>query len=174
VHLEGNPRRDAFRAARHRVENAAGCNTIAGEVRIPMGIDGPAFQTLAPGEVPVKPATNSICWVVDRGKLYPLKVGLNSVGRLPDNDVMIEDPTVSRRHCAIMVHSDLSCELHDIASKNGTLVNGSKLKGPTRLKDGDEICLSEHRITFTYHAVTPVSTDKSSHSKSEDRTYAGV
>ena len=85
---------------------------------------------------------------MDRGRKLPVKIGMNSVGRLPDNDVVIDDPTVSRRHCAVVVHSDLSIELHDVASKNGTLLNGRKINGPTRLKDGDEITLCERRLQF--------------------------
>ena len=102
-------------------------------------------------------------------------VGLNSVGRLPDNDVVIDDATVSRRHCAIVVHSDMSIEIHDVASKNGTLVNGTKLAGPTRLRDGDEIGLSERRLTFLLGGgqQTRPPTPVSHHSSVEDRTLAG-
>jgi len=133
IHLEGNPRRDAFRQARARVEHVAGGHTIAGEVRLPLGSEAKLLKTLAPGEVPVK-AGGTQCWLLDRGKQIPLKVGLNSIGRLPDNDVVIDDATVSRRHCAIVVHSDLTIEVHDVASKNGTTVNGAKINGPTRLR----------------------------------------
>ena len=85
------------------------------------------FKTLAPGEVPVKQA-GVHCWLLDRGRQIPLKVGLNSVGRLPDNDIVIDDATVSRRHCAIVVHSDLTIEIHDVASKNGTLSTAGNSK----------------------------------------------
>jgi hypothetical protein len=174
VHLEGNPRRDAFRAARGRVEHAAGGHTVAGEVRIPLGSEHRELKTLAPGEVPVRLA-GVHCWLLDRGKQIPLKVGLNSVGRLPDNDVVIDDATVSRRHCAIVVHSDLTIEIHDVASKNGTLVNGRKLQGPVRLRDRDEIGLSERRLTFLMFAgeATSPPLAQSHHSSVDDRTLAG-
>jgi hypothetical protein len=174
IHLEGNPRRDAFRAARGRVEHAAGGHTIAGEVRLPLGADHRELKTLAPGELPVK-AGGTHCWLLDRGRQIALKVGLNSIGRLPDNDVVIDDATVSRRHCAILVHSDLTIELHDVASKNGTTINGQKIQGPTRLRDGDEIGLSEHRLTFLMFAGQPTSPPlaRSHHSSVDDRTLAG-
>lgn len=175
VHLEGNPRRDAFRVARGRVENAAGGHTVAGEVRLPLGSEAREMKTLAPGEVPVK-AGGAQCWLLDRGKQVALKVGLNSIGRLPDNDVVIDDATVSRRHCAIVVHSDLTIELHDVASKNGTTVNGRKIQGPTRLRDGDQIGLSERHLTFLMFAGQPTSGPPSMHSQfssSDDRTLAG-
>ena len=174
VHLEGNPRRDAFRAARGRVEHAAGGHTLAGEVRLPLGAEHRELKTLAPGEVPVKPG-GAHCWLLDRGRQIALKVGLNSVGRLPDNDIVIDDATVSRRHCAIVVHSDLTIEIHDVASKNGTLVNGRKLQGPTRLRDGDEIGLSERRLTFLMFAGQPTNQNgaRGHHSSIDDRTLAG-
>ena len=174
VHLEGNPRRDAFRAARARVEHAPGGHTMAGEIRLPLGADNRDMKTLAPVEVPVK-AAGTHCWLLDRGRQVPLKVGLNSIGRLPDNDVVIDDATVSRRHCAVVVHSDLTVELHDVASKNGTTVNGHKIQGPTRLRDGDEIGLSEHRLTFLMFAGQPTSPPmpRSHHSSVDDRTLAG-
>jgi hypothetical protein len=175
VHLEGNPRREAFRAARGRVEHAAGGHTIAGEVRIPLGSEARELKTLAPSDVPVK-AAGTHCWLLDRGRQVALKVGLNSVGRLPDNDVVIDDATVSRRHCAIVVHSDLTIEIHDVASKNGTTVNGRKIQGPTRLRDGDEIGLSDRNLTFIMFSGQPtgaVPGHRSHFSSSDDRTLAG-
>ena len=73
---------------------------------------------------------------------------MNTIGRLPDNDVVIEGPYVSRRHCAILVHASQGCELHDIASKNGTYVNGLRLCGPTPLASGDEIRMCERQFVF--------------------------
>ncbi len=175
VHLEGNPRRDAFRAARGRVEHAAGGHTLAGEIRLSLGSEARELKTLAPIDVPVKQAGTQ-CWLLDRGKQVPLKVGLNSIGRLPDNDVVIDDATVSRRHCAIVVHSDLTIELHDVASKNGTTVNGQKIAGPTRIRDGDEIGLSERHLRFVMFSGQPTGAGPSIHSNfssSDDRTLAG-
>lgn len=147
LHLEGNPRRELFRQVRERIAAAAGSHTVAGRVRIHSPSSSPDLQTLAPADVPVK-AGSIQCWILDRGRKLPLKIGMNSVGRLPDNDVIIDDATVSRRHCAVLVHSDLSFELHDVASKNGTLLNGKKITGPTQIRDGDEITLCERRLIF--------------------------
>jgi pSer/pThr/pTyr-binding forkhead associated (FHA) protein len=79
---------------------------------------------------------------------HPLKIGLNTIGRLPDNDVVVADPHVSRRHCTIVVHADQCCELHDTASKNGILVNGVRISGPTPLKPGDEIRMGDLVLVF--------------------------
>jgi hypothetical protein len=149
LHLEGQPRRDTFRAARQALQNACGSQTIAGDVPL---VDDERLHvsTLA---APVGGVANPLagrftCYLKDGTNVYPLHLGMNSVGRLPDNDVVVRDECVSRRHCAIVIHSDLRCELHDVASKNGTLLNGKKIPAPTRLQSGDQITLCNRRLTF--------------------------
>jgi hypothetical protein len=171
IHLESAPRRDDFRRARQRVQGALGSHTLAGDIR---QLQQPGDITYVHGSGLSGPP-NGACWLLDHGRQIPLKVGLNSIGRLPDNDVVIDDATISRRHCAIVVHSDLSVELHDVASKNGTTINGSKMGGPTRLKDGDEITLCERRLTFVMKSGAPTvdrSVARKSH-HSDDHTLAG-
>lgn len=62
-----------------------------------------------------------------------------SVGRDQDADIVIDDPTVSRKHAEIVGSND-GFVLLDLGSKNGTFVNETKV-GQTgqSLKDGDEI-----------------------------------
>jgi pSer/pThr/pTyr-binding forkhead associated (FHA) protein len=73
---------------------------------------------------------------------------------MPDNDVVMADGSVSRRHCAIVLHASRGCEIHDTASKNGTYLNGKRILGPTRLVAGDEIRMSDHTIVFqSDHAI---------------------
>jgi pSer/pThr/pTyr-binding forkhead associated (FHA) protein len=144
VHLDP-PRRQDFRQARDALLNARGNQTITAEKQ---GFASPdehntAIQNLgnlAPPDVQFV--------LMDRDYIYPLKVGLNTIGRMPDNDVVLQDPYVSRRHCAVLVHSSHHCELHDIASKNGTYINGQKLLGPTPLNSGDEIRMCNRNLIF--------------------------
>lgn len=148
VHLEGQPRLGAFRAAREAVERACGSQTLAGE---PLASDDAlraptVFAEHAPPANPL--ARQFAAYLKDGSNVYPLHIGMNSVGRLPDNDVVVRDECVSRRHCAIVVHSNFTCELHDVASKNGTLLNGKKIPAPTRLCAGDQITLCNRRLTF--------------------------
>lgn len=87
-------------------------------------------------------------WLADGKFLYPLQIGVNTLGRSTENDVVVEDAYVSRRHCAILVHSTETAELHDTASKNGTYLNGNRLTGPSILKCGDEIRISERQYIY--------------------------
>jgi pSer/pThr/pTyr-binding forkhead associated (FHA) protein len=86
--------------------------------------------------------------LMDQDVVYPLSIGLNTVGRLPDNNVVVEDPYVSRRHCAVLVHAGDGGELHDVASKNGTYLNGRRIDHPTPLHTGDEIRMCDRRLIF--------------------------
>jgi hypothetical protein len=148
LHLEGQPRREQFRAARQAIQAACGSHTLAGDLHMLVPDERLDASTLvAPPGGPAA-AGRFTFYLKDGSNVYPLHLGLNSVGRLPDNDVVIRDECVSRRHCAILVHSDLRCELHDVASKNGTLLNGKKIGGPTRLQSGDLIVLCNRRLSF--------------------------
>jgi pSer/pThr/pTyr-binding forkhead associated (FHA) protein len=47
-----------------------------------------------------------------------------------------------------VVHAQDGCELQDIASKNGTLINGRPLQGRERLRSGDRITMCDRQILF--------------------------
>ncbi len=81
-----------------------------------------------------------------------LKYGANRIGRFEDNDIVIEDKAISRRHCCIVVHSDEKMEIFDTASRNGTRVNGQKIQ-KCFLRPGDEISqiLTLSRRTIEAH-----------------------
>jgi hypothetical protein len=148
MYLEGQPRRDQFRAARQAMQAACGNHTLAGDLRLLLSDEKLDAPTLAAPPGGLQPAGQFTFYLKDGVNVYPLHLGLNSVGRLPDNDVVIRDECVSRRHCAVVIHHDLRCELHDVASKNGTLLNGKKIPSPTRLQSGDSITLCNRRLTF--------------------------
>ena len=143
LHLEGLPRREQFRAARAVLEGSCSQHTLAGDMAVLSESDAGDGATMV-----FDPRGPRRFFVQDGEKLHPLTVGVNSVGRLPDNSVVIRDECVSRRHCAIIVHRNGHCELHDVASKNGTVLNGSRINSPTRLRPGDKIALCSRNITF--------------------------
>ena len=87
------------------------------------------------------------CWLSDGEFIYPLHVGVNTLGRSSNNDVVVEDAYSSRRHCAILVHSSETFELHDTASKNGTYLNGTRLSGPAPLRVGMKYAFPSDRFS---------------------------
>lgn len=146
LHLEANPRREEFRRARARLLGSCGQHTLMCDRERLSELAEAGPHTLI--ERPTERPAGVNFWVKDADGLYPLKPGLNSIGRMPDNDVVVPDSSVSRRHCAIVVHATRGCELHDTASKNGTFLNGQRIHGPTRLVHGDEIRMCDHKLIF--------------------------
>ncbi len=71
-----------------------------------------------------------------------------TIGRLPENDVCIDDRWISRHHARIR-REGTHYLLEDLGSKNGLFLNGKRLLAPTALQNGDVIQLSPHfQLTF--------------------------
>jgi phosphoserine phosphatase RsbU/P len=70
-----------------------------------------------------------------------------TIGRSRDSDIFLPDQWLSRQHAEIR-RRDGGFFLADLASKNGTLLNGSPARKASRLQDGDVITLGEHVLTF--------------------------
>jgi hypothetical protein len=70
-----------------------------------------------------------------------------TIGRSPDNDVFLDDVTVSRRH-AVLVQSEGEIQIEDLGSLNGTFVNRRRIDSATRLESGDEVQIGKYRLSF--------------------------
>ncbi len=70
-----------------------------------------------------------------------------NIGRTLENDVVLQDAGVSRRHVRI---SDRLGRFYvqDLGSSNGTLVNDQRLSGEQELRDGDRISLGPVEFLF--------------------------
>jgi hypothetical protein len=147
-------RRQEYRRARDHLLHSRGDHTLYAERQGGPDADVSSTFIRKQAAAPAAPADLKY-WLVDKEFIYPLKVGVNTLGRSGDNDVVVEDAYVSRRHCAILVHLYRACELHDTASKNGTYVNGAKLAGPTVLKSGDEIRVCDRQFVFLAKSDAP-------------------
>jgi len=82
--------------------------------------------------------------------LPPLKGVVElTVGRLPDCDLVIDDPSVSKRH-AVLVWEQASdmCLIRDLDSMNGTYLNDNELFDETMLNDGDVISFGEAQFWY--------------------------
>jgi len=73
----------------------------------------------------------------DLGKTIYLDKPLLRIGRSSDNDLWIDDNSISRVHCQIQC-AEGNAILHDLGSANGTLINGERLRGGSRVLQHEE------------------------------------
>jgi predicted component of type VI protein secretion system len=81
--------------------------------------------------------------------LKELSVGAKevSIGRSPDNGLVIDNPAVSHYHARVF-NEEGRLMLEDFGSMNGTFVNGQRVKMVT-LKPGDSVGIGKHTIVVT-------------------------
>ncbi|MGI8552873.1 MAG: FHA domain-containing protein [Dehalococcoidia bacterium] len=82
------------------------------------------------------------------GDIIPVHAGA-SVGREPDNDLVVDEDTVSGRHVRFLLHEG-RWWIEDLGSTNGTLVNDRHLQGSRALTSGDLIQIG--RLSFRFAA----------------------
>ena len=70
-----------------------------------------------------------------------------TIGRSPDNDIFLDDVTVSRKH-AVLLQSEGEFRIEDLGSLNGTFVNRRRIDSPARLQSGDEVQIGKYRLSF--------------------------
>jgi DNA-binding CsgD family transcriptional regulator len=87
-------------------------------------------------------ADSAVHWVLCCGRHEHVLVPSTIVGRGADADIQLDDESVSRRH-ARLSYVEGSFEIEDLASKNGTRVNGAQVVAPVRLSAGDHVGLGD-------------------------------
>lgn len=92
-------------------------------------------------------------------QLFLIRQKVTTIGRAPDNDVVLEVPEVSRHHARLEYH-DGTFEIVDLGSTNGTLVNGVAVTR-TPLSDGDELTLGTVRLQFLPYATSQIAASTS-------------
>ena len=82
----------------------------------------------------------------NRGERFLLDSPDSSIGRSGDNEVVLDDVTVSRKHANIRRAGE-RFELIDLGSLNGTYVNNNSIARAT-LTSGDEIQFGKFHMLF--------------------------
>lgn len=89
-----------------------------------------ALRLYTPGRAP---------WTLEPG------IGIYTLGRSSDNDLVIEDLSLSRHHARFR-WADGHWLVEDLNSKNGTALNGFKVADPAPMRPGDELAPGNLRI----------------------------
>ncbi len=116
-----------------------------------------AKPATSPSTLLLSDETPTLAWLVvltspRRGKLYRIKSSGLTIGRAADNDIILEDETVSRHHARLLVESGIGrpqVYIQDLASVNGVFVNGERVVRRL-LQDEDRIAIGETIFVFKH------------------------
>jgi pSer/pThr/pTyr-binding forkhead associated (FHA) protein len=95
------------------------------------------------------------------GRVFPITTAEIAVGRAVDNDIVLDDPSLSRKHAKLFRKGRSEIDVEDLGSSNGTFVNGRKV-GRGMIRPGDLVRFGE--LTFRVEGdggpgTHPVSAD---------------
>ncbi len=107
----------------------------------------------------------------DFGPEIPLDRDLVALGRSPENNIVVADPKVSRRH-ALIQREDDTYWIDDLESLNGTRVNDDRIAERHALEDGDVIHVGDAR--FVFQIVTETVEPPPPSTRPEDVSITGV
>lgn len=108
-----------------------------GATSVDLSSDAPRAVVLSPGESGRAAGT----WFAIRD--------VTSIGRELDNEIVVQDPTISSRH-AVILRRDAAWWLEDLGSTNGTWVGGRRLESgvPEPIRSGDLLQFGGVRLRF--------------------------
>ncbi|TPQ20200.1 FHA domain-containing protein [Streptomyces sporangiiformans] len=117
-------------------------------------IDGAVLSVGSPAEpgpeVDAAAARLHVVTGPDAGGVHLLHGGRIDIGRSADADVPLDDPDVSRLHCAVTVAADGRVSVADLGSTNGTTLDGAHVREhPVRLAPGALLRVGESTLRLT-------------------------
>jgi hypothetical protein len=104
--------------------------------------------------------TNTMAYIIVNGDYYhPLRQSLITIGRKLDNNIIIENPDVSRSHAQIRLRVD-KWVLFDTSSRLGTQINNKPIKEQV-LQNGDVISIGSTTLIFVEDTIDhkPMASD---------------
>ncbi len=83
---------------------------------------------------------------------YPITRTICRIGRSKDNELHLDDASISRRHAEIHRNNNGSFDIIDMNSMNGVYVNNEKV-GKAQLQEGDLLEIGDYFLRFTQLAA---------------------
>ena len=97
-----------------------------------------------------RPVAAALCDAA--GQRHPLTGTATRIGRSPDNDIVLPDPSVSRHH-AVVIDNGTTFVIVDMGSANGVCVLGQRIQTQAEVTEGDRIGIGDHEFTLE---ITPL------------------
>ena len=134
----------------------------AHEPRFVRTVPGFGYSFPASADEDGKPAAaGQRLWLETEASSFELAEGENVLGRDEHLATRVNGPGVSRRHARVLVHGGRAV-LEDLASKNGTFLDGERVVSPRVLEDGATIRLGRRAsVVFRTDAADPTETETS-------------
>lgn len=149
-----------------RVEIDRSEEVTPGEVRVSCALVDETGEEMGGGHPTLRELAQGHTQVLDRDKLLavqpkapkasldvagenrrvPLGAGTISIGRGAENDLVLDDRRVSRRHAEVRLRLGRHT-LYDLSSTNGTFVNGKRVT-EVALSEGDQITLGAATLIY--------------------------
>jgi SARP family transcriptional regulator, regulator of embCAB operon len=128
-----------------------------GDAKRPADAERPAKTThnqsivkLAPGRVLA--GESVVARLRDKtGREHRLNGATTRIGRLEDNDIVLDDEDVSRHH-AMIIDTGTGFVITDLRSTNGVEVRRQPIRGNATLADGDHIRIGSCEFVFEIHS----------------------
>jgi hypothetical protein len=79
------------------------------------------------------------------GQSFDLNKPVVTIGREAGNDIVLEDPQVSRHHARLTLEAG-GYVLEDLGSTNGTFINDQRLMGTRPINPGDKLRLGDNVV----------------------------
>jgi hypothetical protein len=76
---------------------------------------------------------------------FPIERGWTRIGRSPNADLRLDDPSVSRRHALVVAEPGKPMRVLDDRSLNGVFLNGETIEFAP-LSDGDELTIGHYSL----------------------------
>ena len=108
----------------------------------------------------------------NRGAQIDLIPGSNRVGRAPDNDIQIEDPSVSSHHCEILLENGTTT-IRDLGSTNGTFIDGRPVQEAS-IDPGQKLQLGSLEMSYESAARVRVVASAQPHAAPAPALPAGM
>ena len=136
-----------FRAKDKDAGKRAKCSSCGAYFRIPQPSAGGSGAASVYGRIKPKHCLTVLMGPEMHGEHLRLRQNrVNTIGKAPDNGIILSDPRVSRHHCQITFNQK-GWLIEDLNSTNGTYVNGQKVESKP-LDPGDRIELGGFEMEF--------------------------
>lgn len=110
-------------------------------------------RDMAVGQAADVEGVSGFALVVDRGPraglTWLLEPGTTTLGRGPDQDIFLDDVTVSRFHAELVIDAAGAAHIKDAGSTNGIYINGERLD-ESPVQPGDEIIIGKYHLILVH------------------------